>query len=64
MPIEPMLFNEKGESASLEEVVKWWLYHYEGMEHLTLGGSTSPETWYAVTTILRRCLEKIWKVEK
>jgi len=55
------LYNEKGETASMQEVVEWWLEHYEGMEHLTLGGSTNPETWYTVSTILRRCLEKIKK---
>ena len=53
------LYNETGDLVSLEEVIEWFLEKYEGMEHLTLGGSTSPETWYTVTTILRRCLEKI-----
>jgi len=54
------LFNKKGEKASLSEVTKWWLEHYEGFEHLTEGGRTSPETWFTINTILKRCFEKIY----
>lgn len=53
------LYNKKGETASLTEVIKWWLEHYEGMEHLTEGGKTSPETWFTINTILKRSLKKI-----
>ena len=54
-----VLLLEDGETPSLQDIIEWWLAHYEGMEHLTEGGTTSPETWYAVNTILRRCLVKI-----
>ena len=47
------------ELASMEDVVDWWLSHYEGLEHLTEGGNTSPECWYTINTILRRSFEKI-----
>ena len=53
------LFREDGSYASLRDVMTWFLYHYEGMEHLTEGGKVSPETWYTVTTILRRCVSQI-----
>lgn len=53
------LYTEDGVIAHLEEVIQWFLEKYEGMEHLTEGGVTSPETWYTVTTILKRNLEKI-----
>jgi hypothetical protein len=46
-------------TAGLFEVIDWWLEHYEGMEHLTEGGTTTPETWYTINTILRRSFEKI-----
>lgn len=55
----PNLYLEDGEEAGLFDVIDWWLEHYEGVEHLTIDGSTSPETWYTITVILRRCLEKI-----
>jgi hypothetical protein len=55
----PNLYLENGEQAGLFDVIDWFLEHYEGVEHLTIGGSTSPETWYTVTTILKRALEKI-----
>lgn len=53
------LYNSKGETVNLEEVVTWWLEHYEGFEHLTEGGRTTPETWYTITTILKRCFKRI-----
>ena len=53
------LFLEDGETAGLEDVIRWWLRHYEGIEHMTEGGNTSPETWYTINTILRRSLEKL-----
>jgi hypothetical protein len=55
----PELYLENGEKADLHDVVVWWLAHYEGLEHATEGGTTSPETWYTVNTILRRALTKI-----
>jgi hypothetical protein len=45
--------------ANMNEVVDWWLSHYEGLEHLTEDGNTSPECWYTINTILRRSFEKI-----
>lgn len=45
--------------ASLEDVINWFLTHYEGLEHMTEHGVTRPETWYTVTAILRRNLERI-----
>jgi hypothetical protein len=45
--------------ATMEDVVDWWLSHYEGLEHLTEGGDTSPECWYTINVILRRSFEKI-----
>jgi len=53
------LYNEKGATVGFEEIIKWWLSHYEGLEHLTEGGTTDPEIWYTITTILKRCLEKL-----
>jgi hypothetical protein len=54
------LYLEDGEThAGLYDVIDWWLEHYEGIEHLTEGGSTSPECWYTINTILRRAFEKI-----
>lgn len=53
------LFLENGEKADIKSVVQWWLKNYEGLEHLTEGGSTSPETWYTINTILRRAFEKL-----
>jgi hypothetical protein len=53
------LYTESGEPASLEDVIEWWLQHYEGLEHLTEGGTTAPECWYTINTILRRCLEQL-----
>lgn len=53
------LYNEKGEEVGLVEVMRWWLDHYEGMEHLTLGGRTNPQTWYTVSSILRTALGMI-----
>jgi hypothetical protein len=47
------------EQASLEDILEWFLHYYEGMEHMTEHGVTNPETWYTVTTILRRNLERI-----
>lgn len=55
------LFLEDGEEASLEDVLNWWLERYEGLEHLTEGGRTTPETWYTINTILRRNLERLKK---
>jgi hypothetical protein len=52
------------EPASLEDVIDFFLYYYEGMEHMTEHGVTNPETWYTVTTILRRNLEHIKKAAK
>lgn len=51
--------NETYEMASLEDVINWFLTHYEGIEHMTEHGVTRPETWYTVTAILRRNLEHI-----
>jgi len=53
------LYNKKGQPITLQEAVEWWLEQYEGLEHLTEGGITSPETWYTINTILRRNMEKI-----
>jgi hypothetical protein len=53
------LFNENGEEVSFEEIIDWWLEHYEGLEHLTEGGTSSPETWFTINTIMKRCLEKL-----
>jgi len=58
------LYLEDGSKASYVDVANWWLEHYEGMEHMTEGGITTPETWYTVTTILKRSLNKIIKGEK
>lgn len=55
----PELFLENGELANLGDVTRWFLIRYEGLEHLTEGGKVNPETWYTVTAILRRCLERI-----
>lgn len=55
------LYLENGEKAGMKAVAEWWLEHYEGIEHLTEGGTTSPETWYTVSAILRRCMQKIAK---
>lgn len=49
------LFLENGKKAGLQDVAEWWLEHYEGIEHLTEGGTVAPETWYTINTILRRC---------
>jgi len=49
------------ETVELDDVIEWFLEHYEGIEHLTDGGSTRPETWYTITSILRRCLQRIKK---
>lgn len=56
---ENNLWLESGEAAGLKHVIRWFLDHYEGMEHLTECGDVSPETWYTATTILRRCLDRI-----
>jgi hypothetical protein len=56
-----LYLEDKETKAGLKEVMEWWIEHYEGMEHLTLDGKTNPETWYAVNTILKRCLDKINK---
>lgn len=53
------LFLEDGSPAGMVAVAEWWLEHYEGLEHMTEGGTTSPETWYTVSTILRRAMDKI-----
>lgn len=53
------LYNDTGEKATMEEVVDWWLMHYEGLEHLTEYGTTSPETWYTINVILRRSFLKL-----
>ena len=53
------LFLENGEKAGMVAVAEWWLEHYEGIEHMTEGGNTQPETWYTVSTILRRCMDRI-----
>ena len=53
------LYDEKGETVSLQQVIEWWLEHYEGLEHMTEGGRTNPESWYSINTILRRCLTRI-----
>ena len=45
--------------ASLEDILTWFLHYYEGLEHMTEHGVTNPETWYTVTAILRRNLERI-----
>lgn len=47
------------EYAFLEDAINWFLAHYEGLEHMTEHGVTNPETWYTVTAILRRNLERI-----
>lgn len=54
----PELFLENGEKAGLGHVTEWWLEHYEGIEHMTEGGTVTPETWYTINTILRRCFER------
>lgn len=51
--------DETYEMASLEDIINWFLAHYEGLEHMTEHGVTNPETWYTVTAILRRNLERI-----
>ena len=51
--------DEIYEQASLEDIINWFLAHYEGLEHMTEHGVTNPETWYTVTAILRRNLERI-----
>jgi len=51
--------DETYEKASLEDVLNWFLHYYEGLEHMTEHGVTRPETWYTVTAILRRNLERI-----
>lgn len=53
------LFLENGQPAGMKAVAEWWLDHYEGLEHMTEGGTTAPETWYTVSAILRRCMQKI-----
>ena len=53
--------DEVYELASLEDIINWFLGHYEGLEHMIEHGVTRPETWYTVTTILRRNLEHIKK---
>ena len=53
------VFDEDGNELGLKEMIEWWLHHYEGMEHLTEGGNTSPETWFTINVIFRRSLEKI-----
>ena len=45
--------------ADLYDVVDWWLYNYEGLEHMTEEGKTSPESWYTINTILRRAFTSI-----
>ena len=55
------LFKADGTKAGMVDVANWWLEHYEGIEHMTEGGTTSPETWYTVSTILRRAMDKIAK---
>jgi hypothetical protein len=56
---EKQLYREDGTPANLSDIVTWWLENYEGMEHMTEGGRTSPESWYTINTILRRCLTKV-----
>ena len=56
--------DETYEMASLEDIINWFLAHYEGLEHMTEHGVTNPETWYTVTAILRRNLEHIKKAVK
>ena len=51
--------DETYTQASLEDVINFFLAHYEGLEHMTEHGVTNPETWYTVTAILRRNLERI-----
>ena len=51
--------DETYEKASLEDIIDWFLGHYEGLEHMTEHGITNPETWYTVTAILRRNLNRI-----
>lgn len=51
--------DETYEQASLEDIIDWFLGHYEGLEHMTEHGITNPETWYTVTAILRRNLNRI-----
>jgi hypothetical protein len=53
------IYNEKGDEVGFDEVIDWWLERYEGLEHLTEGGNTNPESWYAINTILKRCFLKI-----
>jgi hypothetical protein len=57
------LYLENGKKAGLVAVANWWLEHYEGIEHMTEGGTTSPETWYTINTILRRAMSKIAEPE-
>ena len=58
------LFLENGERASMDDVVAWWLEHYEGLEAMTEGGNTSPETSFTINTILKRSFEKIKQRKK
>ena len=58
------LYNKEGKPVGLKEVIEWWLEHYEGMEHMTEGGNTRPETWFTINTILRRCFKNIKEGEK
>jgi hypothetical protein len=52
-------YKADGSVVGFEDMCEWWLQHYEGIEHMTEGGTTSPETWYTVTTILKRSMQKI-----
>lgn len=46
-------------TAGLYEIIEWWLYTYEGLEHLMEGGRVNPEVMYTINAILRRSLEKM-----
>lgn len=52
------LYLDNGQKAGLGDVAEWWLEHYEGIEHMTEGGTVTPETWYTINTILRRCFDR------
>jgi len=53
--ISKLYLEDKETEAGLYEVIKWWLEHYKGIEHLT----DCPETWYSINSILERSFNKI-----
>ena len=47
------------DTLTYNEAIKWWLDHYEGIEHCHV----NPEMMYTITTILGRCFEAILPTE-